>query len=215
MKQQKTINERTPVAGDVWWINKTAGAQDMYFIVQAFEKVAIALKLLDKQPYSDGIKIEGMWADAKMVQYVFYSRFDAYEGGVKQETLDNVQQSVINMICHGLDLPQDAKEVTRLRNEISRMESEQEAKDTTADAIIDALRKKVSDLENRLQDAAETPAASGDICKSTSEREQAVLNYGLAKREAQIYKGLYNDLLTRVLSMIDLGAAGIDQGVPF
>ena len=211
MKQKKTINERTPVAGDVWWINKAAGAQDMHLIVQAFEKVAITLKLTDKQPYSDGVQVEGLWVDAKMLQYVFYSRFDVYKGGTKQETLENVQQTVINLIGCGLNLPQDAQEVTRLRSEIVRMEREQEAKNTTADAVIDALRKKTADLENKLKEAPVTVTPASPM--NVSEREQATLNYGLAKKEAQIYKTLYNDLLSRVIAMVDTGA-GQDQEIP-
>ena len=211
MKQKKTINERTPVAGDVWWVNKTTGAQDMYLIVQAFEKVAIALKLNDKQPYSDGVQVEGMWVDVKLLNYVFYSRFDVYEGGTNKETLDNVQQAVVNIIRCGVDLPHDAQEVTRLRAELVRMEKEQEAKNTTADAVIDALRKKAADLETKLKEAPVTVTPASPM--NVSEREQATLNYGLAKREAQIYKQLYSDLIDKVIAMAKADTE--PDGIPF
>ena len=211
MKQQKTTAERTPVAGDVWWINKTTGAQDMHFVLQAFEKMAITLKLLDKAPYSDGVQVEGMWVDAKMVQYVYLSRFDVYEGGTKQETLDNVQQAVVNIIRCGVDLPHDAQEVTRLRAELVRMEKEQEAKNTTADAVIDALRKKAADLETKLKEAPVTVTPASPM--NVSEREQATLNYGLAKREAQIYKQLYSDLIDKVIAMAKADTE--PDGIPF
>lgn len=211
MKQKNTINERTPVAGDVWWVNKTTGAQDMYLIVQAFEKVAIALKLNDKQPYSDGVQVEGMWVDVKLLNYVFYSRFDVYEGGTNKETLDNVQQAVVNIIRCGVDLPHDAQEVTRLRAEIVRMEKEQEAKNTTADAVIDALRKKAADLEAKLKEAPVTVTPASPM--NVSEREQATLNYGLAKREAQIYKQLYSDLIDKVIAMAKADTE--PEGIPF
>ena len=211
MKQKKTINERTPVAGDVWWVNKTTGAQDMYLIVQAFEKVAIALKLNDKQPYSDGVQVEGMWVDVKLLNYVFYSRFDVYEGGTNKETLDNVQQAVVNIIRCGVDLPHDAQEVTRLRAELVRMEKEQEAKNTTADAVIDALRKKAADLEAKLKEAPVTVTPASPM--NVSEREQATLNYGLAKREAQIYKQLYSDLIDKVIAMAKADTE--PDGIPF
>lgn len=211
MKQKKTINERTPVAGDVWWVNKTTGAQDMYLIVQAFEKVAIALKLMDKQPYSDGVQVEGMWVDVKLLNYLFYSRFDVYEGGTNKETLDNVQQAVVNIIRCGVDLPHDAQEVTRLRAELVRMEKEQEAKNTTADAVIDALRKKAADLESKLKEAPVTVTPASPM--NVSEREQATLNYGLAKREAQIYKQLYHDLIDKVIAMAKADTE--PDGIPF
>lgn len=211
MKQKKTINERTPVAGDVWWVNKTTGAQDMYLIVQAFEKVAIALKLMDKQPYSYGVQVEGMWVDVKLLNYVFYSRFDAYEGGTNKETLDNVQQAVVNIIRCGIDVPHDAQEVTRLRAELVRMEKEQEAKNTTADAVIDALRKKAADLETKLKEAPVTVTHASPM--NVSEREQATLNYGLAKREAQIYKQLYSDLIDKVIAMAKADTE--PDGIPF
>ena len=192
MKQKKTINERTPVAGDVWWVNKTTGAQDRYLLVQTFEKVAIALKLMDRQPYSDGVQVEAMWVDVKLLNYVFYSRLDVYEGGTKKETLDNVQQAVVNIIRCGIDVPHDAQEVTRLRSEIARMEAEQEAKNANADALLDAHRRREAELEKKLEEAKATPPA-------TAGREQAVLNYGIAKREAQIYKQLYYDLVNRIV----------------
>ena len=197
MKQQKTINERTPVAGDVWWINKTTGAQDMHFIVQAFDKVALTLELIEKEPYSNGVQVEGMWVDAKMVSYAFYTRFDVYEGGTKQETLENVQQAVIQAIGCGKDIPQDAQEITRLRGEIIRMENAQEAHETTSEAVINALREKANKLEKELEQARNNSSAAGDNSKIPV---QATLNYGIAKKEAEIYKTLYTDLLDRVLT---------------
>ena len=197
MKQQKTINERTPVAGDVWWINKTTGAQDMHFIVQAFDKVALTLKLIEKEPYSNGVQVEGMWVDAKMVSYAFYTRFDVYEGGTKQETLENVQQAVIQAIGCGKDIPQDAQEITRLRGEIIRLENAQEAHKTTSEAVINALREKANKLEKELEQARNNSSAAGD---NSGIPMQATLNYGIAKKEAEIYKTLYTDLLDRVLT---------------
>ena len=196
MKQQKTTAERTPVAGDVWWINKTTGAQDMHFVLQAFEKMAITLKLLDKAPYSDGVQVEGMWVDAKMVQYVYLSRFDVYEGGTKQETLENVQQAVVNLIGNGVNLPQDAQEVTRLRGEIARLEKNQDAKDATSDAIIKALREKNDKLEKELKTVKEGKDPAADVPVIPA---QVTLTYGLAKREAEIYKELYYDLINRIV----------------
>ena len=195
MKQQKTINERTPVAGDVWWINKTTGAQDMHFIVQAFDKVALTLKLIEKEPYSNGVQVEGMWVDAKMVSYAFYTRFDVYEGGTKQETLENVQQAVMQAIGCGKDIPQDAQEITRLRGEIIRLENAQEAHETTSEAVINALREKANKLEKAKE---ESQPAGRDVPMKAGERTQAVLNYGVAKNEAQIYKTLYFDVLNRL-----------------
>lgn len=197
MKQQKTINERTPVAGDVWWINKTTGAQDMHFIVQAFDKVALTLKLIDKEPYSNGVQVEGMWVDAKMVSYAFYTRFDVYEGGTKQETLENVQQAVIQAIGCGKDIPHDAQEITRLRGEIIRLENAQQAHETTSEAVINALREKANKLEKELEQARNNSSAAGD---NSGIPMQATLNYGIAKKEAEIYKTLYTDLLDRVLT---------------
>lgn len=197
MKQQKTINERTPVAGDVWWVNKTTGAQDMHFIVQAFDKVALTLKLIEKEPYSNGVQVEGMWVDAKMVSYAFYTRFDVYEGGTKQETLENVQQAVIQAIGCGKDIPQEAQEITRLRGEIIRLKNAREAHETTSGAVINALREKADKLEKELEQARNNGSAAGD---NSWIPMQATLNYGIAKKEAEIYKTLYTDLLDRVLT---------------
>lgn len=125
--------------------------------------------------------------------------FDVYEGGTKQETLENVQQAVIQAIGCGKDIPQDAQEVTRLRGEIARLEKAMEAKDTTGDAIINALREKSDKLENELKKAKELDRTAGqDIPMKAGERTQAVLNFGVAKNEAQIYKSLYYDVLNRL-----------------
>lgn len=174
----------------------------MHYIVQAFDGVAITLKMLDKEPRANGVQVEGMWVDSRMVTYVFYSRFDVYEGGTKRETLDNVQQAVINAIGGSLDLPQDAQEVTRLRGEIARLEKAMEAKDTTGEAVINALREKSDKLENELKKAKELAGTAGqDIPMKAGERTQAVLNFGVAKNEAQIYKSLYYDVLNRLTKL--------------
>ena len=206
MKQKKTIQERTPVAGDVWWINKTTGAQDMHFIVQAFDDVAITLKLIEKRPYTNGVQVEGMWVDAKMVNYVFYSRFDVYEGGVKQETLETVQHAVIQAIGCGAEIPDADQEVMRLRNELAKLEADKRVVDENSNALIESLREQNESLKKALEDARTTHGTGENDKKRFEKFTEMSLIAARAAKEADIYKELYNNLLAHIIGISGLSA---------
>lgn len=83
--------------------------------------------------------------------------------------------------------------------------SQATAKYSQAETSEGIARKRSATAEQ-----GETWQRQGDVQKCGVE---ATLNYGLAKREAQIYKQLYSDLLNRVIAMVRIDTE--PDGIPF
>lgn len=183
--------ERQPQAGDVWWVSKVGGAQDLFFVVQTFEKTAITLKLIDKEPRENGVRVGGMWVDVKMLSYTYYTRFDTLEGGPELEALGVVKQAIRQAIELGDEIPAVEQECVRLKNELRKIKADREAVEKTNDAIIDSLREENEALraESKKIGSREKPEKLTELTISAAR----------ATKEAEIYKELYKDLLEKII----------------
>ena len=183
--------ERQPQAGDVWWVSKVGGAQDLFFVVQTFEKIAITLKLIDKEPRENGVRVGGMWVDVKMLSYTYYTRFDTLEGGPELEALGTVKKAIYQAIDCGGEIPEAEKECVRLKNELVKLKADREAVEKTNDAIIDSLRE-----ENEALRAESKKIGSSEKPEKLTE---LTIIAARATKEAEIYKELYKDLLEKII----------------
>lgn len=192
MIQEATIQGRKPAAGDVWWIKKTTGAQDMHYVVKTFEKVALTIKLMDKKPFNNGVKIGAMWADVKMLNYVFYARFDSYEGDTSRETLEAVQQAACMAICGGVDIPKEEADIQDLKNMIVSLRAEHAAKEENSSALIAELRDQVEQLKKE---------RSASKMYRPEDMESLKVKCIQAEKEASIYSKMYNRLLCEMFGI--------------
>ena len=204
--------ERQPQAGDVWWVSKVGGAQDLFFVVQTFEKIAITLKLIDKEPRENGVRVGGMWVDVKMLSYTYYTRFDTLEGGPELEALGTVKKAIYQAIDCGGEIPEADKECIRLKNELTKIQADREAVEKTNDAVIDALRDenialrgKAHDLDEQVNALKAAGALAMEESKKIHDREsmgkvtELTIIAARATKEAEIYKELYKDLLEKII----------------
>ena len=183
--------ERQPQAGDVWWISKVGGAQDLYFVVQTFEKTAITLKLFDKEPRENCVRVGGMFVDVKLLSYTYYTRFDTLESGPELEALGTVKKAIYQAIDCGGEIPEAERECVRLKNELTKIQADREAVEKTNDAIIDSLREENEALR------AESKKIGGR--ENVKKAAELVVIAERATKEAEIYKELYKDLLEKII----------------
>lgn len=154
---KKTIDERTPKAGDTWFIEKTGGAQDLVLVIQAFDTMAITARLQEKKPKYNAAEVEGQFIDCKMLNYTYYARFICYDGGIKQETLDAIQKAVLQTIIPGVAIPDAAMEIKRVKDAYAKLEEDAKVKDNNARAVADALRAENDGLKAKLAEKQDDP----------------------------------------------------------
>lgn len=189
--------ERRPQAGDIWWISKAGGAKDMHFIVQTFEKTAITLRLIDREPSENGVCIGGMWVDTKLLSYTYYTRFDAYETGQEMAALGTVKAAIYQAIDCGREIPEPERECVRLKNELEKLKADRKVIDQNSDVIIDSLREEIKALKTagaRIMEQSKQIRGRENVKKAA----ELVVIAERATKEAEIYKELYKELLDKV-----------------
>lgn len=154
---KKTIEQRTPKAGDIWYIEKASGAQESVLVIQAFDTMAITARLQEKRPKYNAADVEGQFIDCKMLNYTYFARFDCYDGGIKQETLDAVQKAILATIIPGVAVPDAALEIKRVKDAYAKLEEDAKVKDNNARAVADALRAENEELKAKLAEKQEDP----------------------------------------------------------
>lgn len=154
---KKTIEQRTPKAGDIWYIEKASGAQESVLVIQAFDTMAITARLQEKKPKYNAAEVEGQFIDCKMLNYTYFARFDCYDGGIKQETLDAIQKAILATIIPGVAVPDAALEIKRVKDAYAKLEEDAKVKDNNARAAADALRAENEELKARLDANKDDP----------------------------------------------------------
>lgn len=154
---KKTIEQRTPKAGDIWFVEKASGAQESVLVIQAFDTMAITTRLQEKRPKYNAADVEGQFIDCKMLNYTYFARFDCYDGGIKQETLDAIQKAILATIIPGAAVPDAALEIKRVKDAYAKLEEDAKVKDNNARAVADALRAENEELKAKLAEKQEDP----------------------------------------------------------
>ena len=154
---KKTIEQRTPKAGDIWFVEKASGAQESVLVIQAFDTMAITTRLQEKRPKYNAADVEGQFIDCKMLNYTYFARFDCYDGGIKQETLDAIQKAILATIIPGVAVPDAALEIKRVKDAYAKLEEDAKVKDNNARAVADALRAENEELKARLDANKDDP----------------------------------------------------------
>ena len=216
---KKTIEQRTPKAGDIWFVEKASGAQESVLVIQAFDSMAVTTRLQEKRPKYNAADVEGQFIDCKMLNYTYFSRFDCYDGGIKQETLDAVQKAILATIIPGVAVPDAALEIERVKDAYAKLEEDAQVKDNNARAVADALRAENEELKAKLAEKQEDPekaealAAIQDLKELLAQekarqeehekKQFAEITKILAKiaeltAERNLLKELYTDLLKTI-----------------
>ena len=154
---KKTIEQRTPKAGDIWFVEKASGAQESVLVIQAFDSMAVTTRLQEKKPKYNAADVEGQFIDCKMLNYTYFSRFNCYDGGIKQETLDAIQKAILATIIPGVAVPDAALEIERVKDAYAKLEEDAKVKDNNARAVADALRAENEELKAKLAEKQEDP----------------------------------------------------------
>lgn len=186
--------------GEIWKVENGTGTR-LVVVLNCFEKYAATVMLQDTEPTSNAVRVRTvsglMYADAGRLGYVFYDKMIDFCRALSEEE----DQELREAIAEALEIPEDEaplesmaadanREIEGLQYEIAQLRKELAAANEVAEA-------QAEELERMEAEYTELPHCVGveDIVENSSLRE----DLAAARREAEVYKGLYENMLARAL----------------
>lgn len=212
--------------GEVWEVESGVGTR-LVVVVNCYEKYAATVMLQEQEPGSNGVAVKArdiMYADAGRLGYVFYDKMVDFVRVLSMEEYQALRRAIGEAL--GLEINKASAATTavaleerdkardaaqRYENEVAELTLRLEA----ARAEVDALRRNMAEAEETIDNQAEeleeaarrvealeaekaNRAAGQDYIEAV---DIAMLREDLvvALKEAEIYKGLYENILARAL----------------
>lgn len=195
--------------GEIWEITAPNGLDTRYVVVlNCFENYAATIMLQEREPGSNAVPVrarEIMYAEAGRLGYTYYDKMVDFVRALSTEEDQELRQAIGN----ALELPFDEqpyesmaadanREIEGLQLEISELRKElakaQEETENQAEEL-EAAANRVAELEAERKTAAAAVQGNVELIEERGLREELAA----ARREAEIYKGLYENMLARAL----------------
>lgn len=198
--------------GEIWEVDNN-GSTRLVVVLACFERYAATVMLQDTEPGSNAVAIKArdiMHADAGRLGYVFYDKMVDFVRALSEEEDYELRRT----IAEALVLPDDEapldsmatdanREIDGLQYEIAQLRQQLKEKAEEAEKAQEEIDNQAEELEeatNRvaaLEEEKKAAAVQGtvELVDDRGLREELAA----AKREAEIYKGLYEDMLARAL----------------
>lgn len=187
--------------GEIWEVDNNGSAR-LVVVLGCFERYAATVMLQDTEPGSNAVAIKArnlMYADAGRLGYVFYDKMIDFVRELNNEELAYLRQAINDALSLGTapeaetaaaaDLEAARQEITILREDLAKA---QEEIDNQAEEL-EAAANRVAGLEE------EKKAAPVQGFVELKEEYSLREDLAAARREAEVYKGLYEAMLARAL----------------
>ena len=188
--------------GEIWEVDNN-GSVRVVVILACFERYAATVMLQEQEPGSNAVEVRArniMYADAGRLGYVFYDKMVDFVRALSEEESYGLRRA----IAEALVLPDDEtpldsmaadanREIDGLQYEIAQLRQQLKEKTTEAEKAQEEIDNQAEELE----EATNRVAALEEEKKAAA--VQGTVELAAAKREAEIYKGLYEDMLARAL----------------
>lgn len=189
--------------GEIWEVENGAGTR-LVVVLNCYEKYAATVMLQDTEPTSNAVRVRTvsglMYADAGRLGYVFYDKMVDFARALSEEE----DQELRKAIAAALELEVTCEQIPE--EDVAELTFRLE----TARAEADVLRRNIAEAKEIIGKQAE------ELEKEKAEKEYTELppcvsieevitermlreDLAAARREAEIYKGLYEDMLARAL----------------
>lgn len=195
--------------GEVWEVQSGVGTK-VVVVLACFDRYAAAIMLQEQEPTSNAVPVrvrDIMYADAGRLGYVFYDKMIDFVRTLSADEEIELRQA----ISAALELGEINQE------QAARAVEFQEAATEAATAKLEAARKEIEILRKELAEAGNKAvlaqeeaeglrkqlekalAAAGQGYIELVEEHSLREDLAAARKEAEIYKGLYEDMLARAL----------------
>lgn len=200
--------------GEIWEAKDNNYGTRLVVVLCCYEKYAATVMLQDQEPGSNAVPVRArdiMYADAGRLGWTFYDKMLDFVRALTAEEEAELRRTIAEALeLREADLAVPVSVIQEYENATAIAEAEvrklqQQLKDKTAEAEeayehmeanaarVDELEDLVIALRKQLKEATETPA------KALKEVIDVREDLAAARKEAEIYKGLYEQLLARAL----------------
>lgn len=197
--------------GEIWEVDNN-GSTRLVVVLACFERYAATVMLQDTEPGSNAVAIKArdiMHADAGRLGYVFYDKMVDFVRALSEEDYELRRAIAEALVLPDDEAPLDSmatdanREIDGLQYEIAQLRQQLKEKAEEAEKAQEEIDNQAEELEeatNRvaaLEEEKKAAAVQGtvELVDDRGLREELAA----AKREAEIYKGLYEDMLARAL----------------
>ncbi len=204
--------------GEVWEVESGAGTK-MVVILACFDRYAATIMLQEQEPASNAVPVrvrDIMYADAGRLGYIFYDKIVDFVRALSADEEIELRQAIGAALELGAINQEQATRAVEF----------QEAATEAATAKLDAARKEIEILRKELAEAGskavsaqeeaaefalrlEASRAEVDVLRRNMESQEKTIeraednglreDLAAARKEAEIYKGLYENMLARAL----------------
>lgn len=197
--------------GEIWEVEN--GTETKCVVVLAcYERYAATVMLQNQEPGSNAVRVRAhciMYADAGRLGWTFYDKMVAFIRALTDDEETELRQA----IGAALEIPVDEgplesmaadanREIEGLQYEIAQLRKELAAANEVAENKAEELEEAANRVAELEKEKAAKEYTELPPCVSVEELiTERMLREDLAaaRREAEIYKGLYEDMLARAL----------------
>lgn len=200
--------------GEIWEVEGNGYGTKLVVVLCCYEKYAATVMLQDQEPGSNAVPVRTrdiMYADAGRLGWTFYDKMVDFVRALTTEEETELRQAIaaaleLRQVEQGVAVSAiQAYENQAAIAEVEVKKLQQQLKEKTAEAEeayehmeanaarVDELEDLATALRKQLKEATETPAQA--LKEVIDVRE----DLAAARKEAEVYKGLYEQLLARAL----------------
>lgn len=201
LREVETMGSTGVRKGEIWEVESGIGTK-LAVVINCFEKYAATVMLQEQEPGDNAVRIVAhgiMYADAGRLGYVFYDKFLNFVRTLNQEEDQQLRRAIGKALdiepCESLEV-----DIFRLREELAKAKGELKEKAEELEEAYDHMEANARQAEE-----AERRAVAAEAAVARQGTVELVEDYSLredlaaARKEAEIYKGLYEAMLARAL----------------
>lgn len=192
--------------GEIWEVESGAGTK-LVVVINCFDRYAATVMLQEQEPGSNAVQIVAhgmMYADAGRLGYIFYDKMVDYVRTLSTDEAQELRRAIGEALDLEVNKASAATTAAALGARDRALEAAQQYENEVAELTLrlEAARAEVDVLRRNWGEAKEAEYTEVQPCVNV---EDLMENYGLredlaaARKEAEIYKDLYEKLLARAL----------------
>lgn len=184
MKEEKTMGMLGVNKGEIWEVESGIGTK-LVVVINCYEKYAATVMLQEQEPGDNAVRMVAhgiMYADAGRLGYVFYDKMVNYVRTLNQEE----DQELRRAIGTALEIEPYESVLVDANREIEKLRKSLESSRKDVDTLLEEVKSKEAEIARQ---------GTVELIEDYSLRE----DLAAARKEAEIYKGLYENMLQRAL----------------
>lgn len=184
--------------GEIWEVEGNGYGTKLVVVLCCYEKYAATVMLQDQEPGSNAVPVRArdiMYADAGRLGWTFYDKMVDFVRTLSAEEDRELRQAIGEALDLEVNKASAATTAVALEARDKARDAAQQYENEVAELTLrlEAARAEADVLRRKLEEAPKQGYV--ELVEEHSLRE----DLAAAKREAEIYKGLYEDMLARAL----------------